>query len=805
MFRNYLSAALNNLIRNKLYAAINIVGLAVGFAAAILIGLYVRDEFGYNRWIPGADEIYNVYSIGTLPGRSPLITDTTDTDFADFLKLEIPQIVETTRIMPISHSLRHGRVEANQMVYWADANVFSFLNMPVIAGDLKTALQRPDGIVITRKMARKYFGSDTPIGKTIEIDRAHPMQVTAVLEDFPSNTSLAAEIFASGKADFSYLAYKDAHRPPSTDGSYSANTHVFLRLQAGARPDDVKSGLASIFRHHRKFNPPDLIKLEIVPLSAMHLHPATMTRMAPPNDSSTVYAVAAIGILILLIAVINFVNLMTARASRRAVEVGVRKAAGASRSALIVQFVGEAMLYVALSMVLAFALAELLLPALNAFLGRSIVFDYWREPRMLAGIAFLMATVGLAAGAYPAFVLSAFRPAAVLKAGKAQSGRTGGVRGILVILQFAILIGMIIAAGVVYSQTQYALKGAIRLDKDQVLLIEGPCRTALEQNIRNLSGVRGVACSSPTALGLMNNQSPAILPDGRQVFLFRGSVDFGFFEFYDIKPIAGRLFSRKHSVDAVSSDPNAPWHPSLIINESAVPMLGFANPQAAIGKMFRQLGENDKAEPSEIIGVVPDFSLKSVREQIGPTVYYVSPANTGYLNVRLSGNQIPETLTAIDRAWRQSGQPKSITRFFLDEHMQSLYLDMIRQGQVFAIFAGLAVLIACLGMFGLSAFTAEQRTKEIGIRKAMGADTRNILHLLLWQFAKPVLWANLIAWPLAGWLMWNWLNGFAYRIALPLWLLPAASALALGIALLTVLLHSWLVARAKPVTALRYE
>jgi putative ABC transport system permease protein len=234
-------------------------------------------------------------------------------------------------------------------------------------------------------------------------------------------------------------------------------------------------------------------------------------------------------------------------------------------------------------------------------------------------------------------------------------------------------------------------------------------------------------------------------------------------------------------------------------------MLGFANPKAAIGKMFRQLGETDKAIPSEIIGVVPDFSLKSVREQIGPTVYYVSPANTGYLNVRLSGNQIPETLTAIDRAWRQSGQPKPITRFFLHEHMQSLYLDMIRQGQVFTVFSGLAVLIACLGMFGLSAFTAEQRTKEIGIRKAMGADTRDILKLLLWQFVKPVLWANLIAWPVAGYLMWRWLQGFAYRIDLPWWLFLAASGLALFIAMTTVLVQSWLVARAKPVTALRYE
>jgi putative ABC transport system permease protein len=805
MFRHYLTAALRNLARNKLYAAINIFGLAVGFAAAILIGLYVRDEFSYNRWVPGADRIYNVYSIANPPGRPPMVLDTTDADFADLLKLEIPQIRETTRIMPISHSLRHGSVEAMQKIYWADANVFSFLIMPVVAGDLQSALQHPDSIVITRKMARKFFGSDNPIGKTIEIDRAHPMQVTAVLEDYPSNTTLAAEIFASGKADFSYLADRDRHRPSSSSGGYEASVHVLLRLRPGVEPGEIKPALESFFSRHRKFNPPDMIKLGIVPLSEVHLYPAGMVEMMPPNDRATVYAVAAIGILILLIAVFNFVNLMTARASRRAVEVGVRKAAGASRGNLVIQFVGEAMLYVALSMIVALALVELLLPVMNAFLGRGIAFDYWREPWILAGIAILMMAVGLLAGAYPAFVLSAFRPGVVLKAGKAKTGRMRGVRGMLVVMQFAILIGMIIAAGVVYSQTRFAFEGAIRLDKDQVLLIEGPCHTALEQNLRAISGVRGVACTSPTSLGLEVNQTPAVLSDGRQVFLFRGDVDFGLFEFYGIKPVAGRLFSEKHSADAVSSDPNAPWHPALIINESAVPMLGFANPQAAIGKMIKVTGETDKAKPSEVVGVVPDFSLKSIRDEIGPTVYFVNPARNRYLNVRLTGQQIPETLAAIDRVWRLSGPPKPMTRFFLDEHMQNLYLDMVRQGQVFAIFAGLAVLIASFGLFGLSAFTAEQRTKEIGIRKAMGADTRDILHLLLWQFAKPVLWANLIAWPVAGYLMHRWLQGFAYRIALSPWLFLAASGLALGIALLTVLLHSWLVARAKPVTALRYE
>jgi putative ABC transport system permease protein len=805
MFRNYLSAALNNLTRNKLYATINIVGLAVGFAAAILIGLYVRDEFSYDAWIAGADGVYSVYSSATLPGRAPMVMDGTDADFASHLKFDLPGVRDVTRLMPVKHSLRHGDIEANASFYWADPNLFSILPMPVFTGDLATALQHPDDIVMTRRMARKFFGTDDAVGKTIEIDRQHPMRVAAVLEDFPSNTNLVGEIFASGKASFSELAAKDARPVSSLTDSYSANVHVLLRFNPGVSPATVRKELPTEFARYRRFEPRDLVKLDIVALTARHLHPADPSRMAPPNDIATVYAVAAVGTLILVIAIINFVNLMTARASRRAVEVGIRKASGAAQYHLIAQFIGEAMLFVTFSAALAFAAAELLLPLMNAFLGRTIAFDYWHEPMLLGGVLALMLTVGLAAGTYPAFVLSAFQPAAVLKASMAKTRQERGVRALLAVLQFAILIGLMIAAGVVYQQTRFALTNALRIDKDQVLLIEGPCHTALEENFRAMASVRAIACSGDNALNFDNTQSPVILPDGRRVFTYRSPVDFGFFEFYGIKPIAGRLFSERHGSDAVSSDPAAPWHPTLIINERAVHMLGFASPQSSIGRMVRVIGETDKALPSEIVGVVPDITFKTVREQVGPAVYYVDPKKGRYLSLRLDGNKTPETLAAIDRAWRQSGPPHPINRFFLDEHLQGLYLDVIRQGQVFAGFAALAVLIACLGLFGLAASTAEQRTKEIGIRKAMGADTASILKLLLWQFAKPVLWANLIAWPVAGYLMWQWLQGFAYRIDLPLWLFPAASALALVIAILTVLVHSWLVARAKPVTALRYE
>jgi len=796
MFRHYLTAALNNLVRNKLYATINIVGLAVGFAATILIGLYVRDEFNFDKWIPGAEKTYSLYSVFFPPGRPPLVIDAAPADFAAALKLDFPEMAAVTRMEMQYHGLRHAAAEASEVLYLSDANVFSVLPLPLFAGDIKTALARPDGIVMTRRMARKYFGIDNPVGQTITMDSTYPLQVTAVLQDFPAATSLTAEMFVSSKAVFSRLAQVDAQPPRADSDEMLTNTHTLFRLKPGVRAKQIADRLPAFLARHRKLDPAG-VHLEMIPLSEHHLHPTVLTLMAKPADEATVNVLGGIGILILGIAVINFVNLMTARAPRRALEVGVRKASGASRRELIIQFVGEAMVYVTFGMVLALALVELALPGINAFLGRTIVFDYWRNPTILAAIVGVLVVAGLAAGAYPAFVLSAFNPALALKANKAMT-RGGGVRGFLVVLQFAVLIGLIMAAGVVYRQTRYVLNDAMRLSTDQVVLLAGPCHTALENNIRALPGVRATACASGSGLTFNQIAEPARLPDGRTVVVYYIPVDFGFFEFYGLKPVAGRFFSERHG-DQVRADHQ---YPSVVVNESAVRRLGLSKPEQIIGKTITLKGA---VRPSLIVGVVSDFAFKSLRDPIDPTVYFVDPAQNVFINVRLAGRQIPETLSAIDRTWRQSGSQGPIFRLFLDQRVQSFYQDEIRQGQLFAAFAVLAVLIACLGLYGLAASTAEQRTKEIGIRKAMGADTRDILKLLLWQFAKPVLWANLIAWPVAGYMMWRWLQGFAYRIDLPWWLFLAASGLALFIAMTTVLVQSWLVACAKPVTALRYE
>jgi putative ABC transport system permease protein len=385
------------------------------------------------------------------------------------------------------------------------------------------------------------------------------------------------------------------------------------------------------------------------------------------------------------------------------------------------------------------------------------------------------------------------------------------VRQLLVALQFAVLIGLLLITGVIYRQNSFALREGLRFDQEQILVIQSSCKGALRQTIEALPGVRGAACSM-TAPTLDNStQTTASTPAGGQALLWYSSVDFGFFELYGLKPLAGRFFARAYSNDALRDEPrDAPE--AIVLNETAVRKLGFPSAAGAVGQVFTcghaisvaQMRWS-KSHPCEVVGVAPDYAVGSIRKPIEPAAYYVFPDQFAVLSVKLSGQQLPETLAAIDSVWTATGDAAPIKRVFLNQRVQELYLDVSRQAQLLAMFSGIAVFIACLGLFGLAAFTAERRTREIGIRKAMGAETCDIVRMLVWQFTKPVLWANLVAWPVAAYVMHRWLEGFAYHIDLAPWLFAVATAVAIGIALLTVGVHSIRVARARPVLALRDE
>jgi putative ABC transport system permease protein len=734
------------------------------------------------------------------------------------LRAEFPEIQQSTRLMKAYFPplVQHGLVKIGEQNFiWADPNAFKVLPLPALAGDLTHALDTPDGLVLTHPMARKYFGVDAPLGQTLLID-GHPMRVTAVLKDLPSETHLIGDFFASGLAAFSGLKQSEAMNGV---GDFSHSTWTYLRLKPGVSPAALEARFPAFLASRMPIQPgmeASLGKvtqsLHLLPLTDIHLWRSNPGQMKPGGDPQVIVAIALVGLLIVVIASINFVTLMTARANRRSVEVGVRKANGASRMDLMLQFLGEAMLYVALSTVVAVALAELLLPAANGLLQRKMAFDYLGDPTLAGGILAVMLTVGLLAGLYPAFVLSAFRPASALKGGRSATGGSPVVRQALVVLQFSVLVGLIIVTTTVARQTWFALNDSMRVNKAEVLLAGVPtCTDNLRDRVRALPGVKFAACASPYVLNFADTID-AIRYNGHSANLESNGIDFGFFEVFGLKPLAGRLFQQDRASDDLHVDPTATS--AIVLNATGARRLGFATPEAAIGQTVSWPGVTVTRRverpfrPAEIIGVVPDFAFSGARTAIPPSFYYIGPKeplNSIALVAKLDGRRIPETLAGIDRIWRDLGDGGPMIKVFVDQLMLLRLIDSLIQGIVIAICAGLALFIACLGLFALSAYTAEQRTKEIGIRKAMGAGTGDILRLLVWQFTKPVLWANLIAWPIAWWLMDRWLSGFAYHVDLnPLTFVFAAVAAVL-IAWATVAMQSYLVARAKPVNALRYE
>jgi putative ABC transport system permease protein len=831
MFRNYLAAALRNLVRNRLFAAINIVGLAMGVSAALLIALFVRDEHSYDRFIPGYRDVYLLteskdYSDHRLP---PERWDFSFPDLAAKLSVQFPQISAVARVMSPDNppQIRQGQVEAKETGFlWVDPSFFRIVPLKSLSGDLQTALATPDSVVLTRTAARKYFGRDKPLGELLEVNPAvgsdaakvspafntsHPMRVTGVIEDLPSNSYLKGEVFGSSLAAYSQFALYDL---TPDQGPFRINAYTFIRLRSGTAVRQMQHALSAFATHDSPVYPPGFtVGLHLTAIGDLHLSPSGESPLSPRGDRTLLAALAAIAILIISSASFNFVTLMTARAAQRAIETGVRKAAGALRSQLIIQFLGEAVIYVALAMVLAVALTEVLLPWMNSVLKQKIAFNYLGDPVLLGALLATTIGLGLMAGAYPAFVLSAYRPAAVLK-GTLVQGATGGiVRRALVALQFAILIGLGIAAATIWRQTLFSLNNQLRVDGSGILLIDDACAPsgrAFRERVATLPGVAMAACANEAALfdgGMIVSAQVQGVPATPMV---SGVVDYGALEFYGLRPLAGRFFDHNHGNDGRLVEGETAGNPSIVVNETAMRKLGFTSPSQAIGKMViwnrRRWSANPTpgtTGPSEIIGVSPDFALDT-RRPVWPQILYVDPVSFSVLGVRLMGSKIPEALTAIDATWSQI-MHTSIRRHFLSQDLQDIYADIILQGKAITLGASLAGVIAALGLFGLSAHSTEQRTKEIGIRKSMGAGTGDIMRLLMWQFTKPVLWANLITWPIAWFLMSRWLQGFGHHVDMQPQLFAASSALALVIALLTVSIHCWLVARAKPVTALRYE
>jgi putative ABC transport system permease protein len=720
------------------------------------------------------------------------------------LKLEFPEFSEIARLSPARVGVRHEATESAETVYWADPGILDVLGLRTIAGNAATALEMPDGVVLTRTMARKYFGRDAPLGETLDFDRTSVMRVTAVIDDIPANSHLTLGIIASGRAAVSVLAKEDAETMQPRSLSFTG--YLYGRLKPGVTVGASSDRLQAFVARH--FSNPDgstSFGLQIDPLTSLHLLPYNGD-MKNHADPDALAAIGLIGVVIVLVACMNFVNLTTARAARRAIEIGIRKASGATRLQLVGHFLGETFALVAMATVLALALVEIVLPKFNAMSATEISLAYWHDWTLDTGLSAVMVAVGLTAGLYPALVLSGFRPAVVLKA--SRGGSSGArLRQALVIMQFSVSIALAVATIVIQRQIDFATGSALRFQTDSVVLVRGgpACGEAFRNRVEALVGVRDVACSLDAPAGFSEAGGTADLPDGRHVGVDLVDVDARFTTFYGLPTLAGRMFEEGRAADFVVGEADTAMDAAIIINESAVRALGLARSADAIGKSVTISGVRPRPQLSQIIGVVPDFPIGSIREIVKPSVFYMDPAVWNLLSVKLDDRGVSDILSKIDRLWFETGAVAPIERLFLDRVISTRYDDIRLAGQVFTGFTALAIVIGCLGLFGLSAFAAQARTKEIGIRKAFGASALDVVRLMIWQFTRPVIIANIIACPAIWWLANWWLDGFAYRIDLDWVPFAIAGSGALAIAVATTGCHAVWIARTEPAAALRYE
>jgi len=833
VFNHYLITALRNFARYKLYSFINVAGLSVGLTCAIFIALFLRDELSYDKWIPGSANLYRVELTFQMPGRPAWPLATAPFPLLQAMQNEIPEVKTTAHLVPESKTVAVGNRQFAETVAVVDPNFLQVIKLPLVSGDSATVFAHPESIVLSQSTARKYFGNADPLGKIVTVtgsgimcDRsdtmciaaAHPLTVTGVLRDLPPNTHLAADLLLpnSSAADELAKGFRDKAWT-STNGSYD-----YVELVPGAEPQAVLAKLTSIL--DRTVGPDGLEGMRVSQLEKYHLTPFwdvhltsdNLGGMTPPGSWTTVHGFAIIGLLILVVACFNFMNLATARATLRAREISLRKVVGATRSQLIVQFLGEALLMTLLSLAIALALVEILLPIYDSFLNRSITFNYLSDWSFLAATVACAITAGALSGVYPALVLSGFRPAAVLKTSTASQTGSGILRSALVVAQFSVSIGLGIAAIVVFSQIRFARNMDLGFKRDGVVILRGitallpSASEGFAQALRSNPKIADVAFSNGVPFDLFNVSNTPVQIQGKTQAFSAHIVDISpdFPSLYGMRLLAGRMLSRKHGQDTFEFYPFYSLPPdsdvdigrNVLINEAAAHRFGYTA-EEAVGKTIAG-GRNGRVT---IAGVLGNSMLDGVKESILPAVYVDFPERYTLLSIRIHSGEVAKTLAYIDKTWHSFVPSSAIQRYLLNDTFDGLFKADEKQGVLFGLFVGIAISISCLGLFGVAAFTAERRTKEIGIRKVFGARTRDVVRLLLWQFSIPVLIANAVAWPIAYYYLHRWLEGYAYRISLnPLYFIGAGAA-ALVIAWVTIVSHALRVAQSNPIRALRYE
>lgn len=831
MWRHHLWMTARGIVHHRLYSIINIASLAVGLTCAIFVILFVRDELSYDRWIPDTQNLYRVELMVNVLGREQQPTAVTPYPLLVAMRDQIPGVTGMTRLVPQRMTITSGDRQFAQEVDVVDPGFFNVIRLPLLKGEPGSVFRQPESVVLSQSVARTYFGDADPIGRTLTVAAGNcasgatacpqiSLRVTGVARDLPHNTQLIGDAFIPTTSIANPIAENVRQDWLSHEG------FGYVRLAPGVAPAAVAAATAPIFDQDvtpevsrlfgARVRGSQVFKARLTPFTQVHLSSSQLESssiMTPPGSWSALYGVVTVGVLTLLVACFNFMNLTTARATLRAREIALRKVLGASRGQLIRQFLGEAMLMAFLALVVAFALSEVLLPLFDGLLQRPIALHYttdWHLLLLLVGVAVM---TGLVSGSYPALVLSGLRPIAGLRAGDATSHRSGRLRNTLVVLQFSVSIGMGIAAGVVFRQINYARAMELGFHHDHVVVIfnsflntslPGEKQEAFAQALRENPGVAGVGLSEYVPFGGGHQNALIQLPSRPDRFWINKEViDPSYPAVYGIPLIAGRVLSADRGMDRLNStgfggDPLNEGR-NVLVNASAAKRLGFS-PREAVGRTLLYNGNH-----VSIVGVLADAKVHGARERVKPTVYMYIPGYPMNISVRLRPGRIQQTLGFIDRTWHSFVPTVAIQREFLEGAFDELYRADDRVGAMFGVFVFVAVLIGCLGLYGLAVFTAERRTKEIGIRKVSGAHSGDIVRLMLWRISLPVLIANLIAWPVAYAYLRYWLNGYAYRIALsPLYFL-AATAVAMLIAWATVYGNTLRLARTSPIHALRYE
>ncbi len=809
MIRSYLKIAFRNLMKYRFISFINLFGLAVGLTCCLLILAFIMNELSYDKYNKNADRIYRVTrSFNNQDGVVSLNLSTVAPPFGVYLPTDFPEIEKMTRLLKNGLTpLRYGENLYNEDdIYFADDNLFDVFTLNVKEGNPKTALANPFTIMLSEDMAKKYFGNEEPINKTIRYNNQFDLKVTGIYKDFPANSHMHPNALVS----FTTLNDTAIYGAQNLRTDWGNNSFfTFLLLPEHYQPNSMIARFPEFVDKHMNhkdyngLNPSKFTKLGLQKLTDIHLR-SNMDYEAEPNgDIKRVYIFSIIALFILLIASINYMNLSTARSALRAREIGIRKVIGARKKELIIQFLSESVLLCWVAIIIAFFLTSLALPWINKISGQQLSYHDLLEWKIVVPLLLTPFVLGIISGIYPALFMSSFQPVKTLKGIFKTGGNSISFRKVLVVTQFAISIVLIISTAIVFQQLHYIQNKSLGFDKEfQIILPYGSdvdkqydvFRTAV---LRNSSfRVMGRSSRIPTgrlldAAGAYTLVGDSLRPLNTDIKVV--DVDFDFIPVYNIKVVAGRNFSRDFKTDTAG----------FVLNESSVSAIGWKSPQEAVGKDFKY-----GTTQGHVIGVIGDFNFESMHQQIVPIVLVTKTPDQSYYNnitIKVSGNNIAGTLSYLEKTWKTILPLTPYQFSFLDDNFNKLYEAEQKQGTLYVFFACIAIFIACLGLFGLSSFAITQRIKEIGVRKVLGANVRTIVTLLSTDFLKLVIIAALLAFPIAWISMNNWLKDFAFRVSIEWWVFIVAGLLASVIAVLTVSIHAVKAANANPVNSLRSE